>query len=134
MRGTRTGQGLVSFGQTFAAARPVAYTPVATWTGATITTQSGLYLKTPGNLEIWASFVVTAGSPAATLTITIPTGYTASSLTGSLEAAVGTLCSPGFTSQDMLCTAGATLTIKSSGSVSGGAGTWSIHASIPTLT
>lgn len=136
MRATRTGQGLVSFGLSYGSARPIAYTPVVTWTSATITTQTGFYLKTPGLLEVWVSFVVSAGSPAAQVNCTIPTGYTAVTLTGSLDIAIGTLCSPGFTSQDMLATSGATTTIKSSGAVVGSpaTGTWSIHVTIPTLT
>lgn len=136
MRATRTGGGSVSFGQSYGLARPVAYTPVVTWTGNTITTQSGFYLKTPGKLEVWVSFVETVGTAAAIITITIPTGYTAVTMAGSLGAGVGFLCnSANSTSVGFLAAAGATTQIASSNaSTSGVVGTWSGYFSVPTLT
>lgn len=77
MRGTRTGQGLVT-GALFT--RPAAYTPAVTWAGNTIsvpTPPTGLYLKMTGLLIVWARFNISTGGVAGAISISVPTGYTA---------------------------------------------------------
>ena len=115
---------------------PVAYTPVVTWTGNTITTQSGFYMKLPGLLQVWVSFVETAGTVSAALTITIPTGYTAVTMAGSLNASVGRLFQPtGATAYDFVAAAGATTQISAAQATPTGiVATWTGSFIIPTLT
>lgn len=138
-RATRTGQGSVSFGQSYGLARPVAYTPVVTWAGNTITTQSGFYLKLPGMLLVWVSFVETVGTASAALTITIPTGYTAVTQTGSLNTYVGSVSPNTVTAPaiGLVIVAGGTTQVIpqiSSGLATGVVATWFGYVSIPTLT
>lgn len=120
----------------WSATAPTAYTPTVSWPGNTITTQSGFYLKTPGKLEIWVSFVETVGTATAALTITIPGGYTAVTHTGSLSAGVGFLgnLSNANTSYAMLVAAGGTTQIASVANVAGVVTTFIGYFSIPTLT
>lgn len=128
--------GLVT-GQAMGALRPIAYTPVVTWAGNTITTQSGFYLKTMGKLEIWVSFVETVGTATAALTITLPGTYTAVSLAGALNANIGTLCRAGVAGVacGLVATPGATATVTTNTATATGAvDTWFAYASIPTLT
>ena len=113
---------------------PVAYTPVVTWAGNTITTQSGFYLKRPGKLEVWVSFSETAGAANAALTITIPTGYTAVSMTGALTIHVGIVSNSVNNLFAMIATSGATTQIASVTNQTGVVATWMVYASIPTLT
>ena len=127
-RGGRTGQGLV----TGVSNRPIAYSPTVTWAGNTITTQSGFYLKLPGLLLVWVSFVESAGAANNTLTITIPTGYTAVTHTGSLTAGVGTIATLATNNFQMGAAAGATTSIASLSIVTGTVGTYSGFFCIPT--
>ena len=121
------------FGQIMAGGgTPIAYTPVVTWTGNTITTQSGFYLKLPGLLLVWVSFVESAGAANNTLTITIPTGYTAVTHTGSLTAGVGTIATLATNNFQMGAAAGATTSIASLSIVTGTVGTYSGFFCIPT--
>lgn len=116
--------------------RAVAYTPVVTWTGNTITTQSGFYIKEPGKLLVWVSFVESAGTAVASITITIPTGYTAVSMAGGLSTGVGMLSSSiaGGTFVGMVAAAGATTQVVSAATLIGAVATWYISMQIPTLT
>lgn len=118
--------------------RPAAYTPVVTWAGNTITTQSGFYLKLPGLLLVWVSFVETAGTASAAITITIPTGYTAVSMAGALSEMVGyvnpSTVVAATTAQAVFAAAGATTSIATIGAVTGIVTTWSGFFAIPTLT
>lgn len=118
------------------ATSPVAYTPVVTWGANTITTQSGFYLKTPGKLEIWIAFIETVGTTGATITVTIPTGYTAVTLAGSLSPGVGTLCNnANGTMWGFVVVAGATTQITTPAATATAAvATWSGYFNIPTLT
>lgn len=114
---------------------PVAYTPVVTWAGNTITTQSGFWLKSPGLLQVWVSFIETVGTATATITITIPTGYTAVTHTGSLAAGVGRLVqSTNASAADFIVAAGATTQISTVFNATGIVTTWSGYFAIPTLT
>lgn len=54
------------------AGTPMVYAPVVTWTGNTIGTTSGVSLKSPGKLEVWVTFVETAGTTVNLVTVTIP--------------------------------------------------------------
>ena len=134
-RGTRSGSGSVAFGQQFGLARPVAYTPTVTWPSNTITTQSGLYIKMPGMLLVWCSFVVSASVGGAVLTVTIPAGYTASTLAGSLAAGVGvfSLGTASTTNVGMVASSGATTQIQSPIAISATVATWSGFFMIPTV-
>lgn len=114
---------------------PVAYTPVVTWAGNTITTQSGFYLKVPGELHVWASFVESAGTASATITITIPTGYTAITMAGSLATGAGFLGNNAAGSAAyMTAAAGATTQIVSQSVTTAVVGTYFGMFIIPTLT
>lgn len=114
---------------------PIAYTPVVTWTGNTITTQSGFYLKTPGLLQVWVSFVESAGTASAVVTVTIPTGYTAVTMAGSLATAVGTLvCTSNNSIFELSAAAGATTSVATVNTVNGVVTTWLATMQIPTLT
>jgi hypothetical protein len=119
-------------------ARPIAYTPTVTWPGNTITTQSGFYLKTPGLLQVWITFVETAGVANGVLTATIPTGYTAVSMAGALEIAVGFFYVPGNSGATLIgmsAAPGATTQISTSVNNATGASTsWRGIFSIPTVT
>ena len=127
LHGDRIGQG--------AFPRPVAYTPVVTWAGNTITTQSGLYIKTPGKLEVWVSFVETVGTAAAVMTITIPTGYTVATMAGSLAIHAGTVASSVLSTESVLSAAsGATVSVASPATIVGAVATWFAYIALPTLT
>lgn len=130
MRAARTGPGRVT--QQINMGSPVAYTPVVTWAGNTIGTQSGVYIKLPGLLLVWVSFVESAGTAAATCTITIPTGYTVVTLAGSLAVGVGSL--GGGATTHFIAAAGATTQISSLTVASGVVLTWCGFFTIPTLT
>lgn len=136
-RGTRSGSGSVVFSQTYGSARPIAYTPTVTWAGNTITTQSGFYMKTPGKLELWVSFVETAGVVSASLTVSLPTtiSVTAVTHTASISAGVGqfgaSVVSGGI---EMVIAAGGTTQLVSSLASTGAVGTWYGNFTIPTLT
>lgn len=132
-RGARTGQGLSTQYSNLAALRPVAYTPTVTWAGNTITTQSGFYIKTPGMLQVWVSFSETAGSATAAFTITIPAGYTAVTMSGSLTLPVGYVASSQGTFWPIVAASGATSQIGSPINLTGVVATWMVIASIPTL-
>ena len=68
---------------------PLAYTPAITWPGNTISGATGQYIKEAGKLTLWVSFQETAGTASATLTIPLPAGYTAVTLSGSLAINAG---------------------------------------------
>lgn len=113
---------------------PTGYTPTVTWPGNTITTQSGLFLKEPGKLLLWVSFVESAGTANAALTITLPTGFTAASMAGGLSINVGWI---GFATSGQ----GLPVFVAPAASVSiattafaGVVATWSGTFVIPTLT
>lgn len=57
---------------------PIPYTPAITWPGNTIGAVIAQYVRQPGVLSIWGTFVESAGTANATLTIPLPTGFTAS--------------------------------------------------------
>lgn len=132
MRAKRSGQGLVTVAP-WGASRPIAFTPVVTWPGNTITTQSGFYVKVPGELHVWVSFVETAGTASAVLTITIPPGYTAVTMAGSLSVCVGQICSTNVGVIPLFAAAGATTSIATP-VTNGSVATWSGTFIIPTLT
>lgn len=113
---------------------PSAYTPVVTWAGNTITTQSGFYLERPGLLQVWVSFVESAGTATAAVTITIPTGYTAVTMAGSLSVVVGTLARITNIGQinQVIVAAGATTQVATTASAVGAVDTWSAFMQIPT--
>lgn len=115
---------------------PVAYPVVVTWAGNTIGTQSGFYIKLPGLLLVWVSFVESAGTANAALTITIPTGYTAVTQTGSLAAMAGSIGRLGAGSLTQLQVAAGATTQVSTGAntIIGVVDTWAAYLSIPMLT
>lgn len=116
---------------------PIAFTPVVTWAGNTITTQAGLYLKTPGLLQLWISFVETVGTAAAVLTVTVPTGYTAATVIAATATQVGSFSRSGATGSiyPMWASPGALTQITSiSAGTAGVVDTWSGYFAIPTLT
>lgn len=134
-RGLRTGQGLVTAGQTTGTLRPIAYTPAVVWAGNTITTQSGFYLKTPGLLQVWVSFIETVGTATAAVSISLPAGYTAVSLAGPLNAGVGIMFRNGLANViwGITVAPGATATAGIP-SATGVVDTWVATMQIPTLT
>ena len=110
-------------------ARPIAYTPVVTWGAATIAAATGVYLKTPGLLQVWVSFQDTAGVAGATLTITTPAGYTAA-----LTTYVGQVVGNTGNVAQLWVTAGAFSQIASLTAPTPVVTTWSGTFVIPTTT
>lgn len=125
------------FGQIMAGGgTPVAYAPTVTWAGNTITTQSGFYLKTPGLLLVWVSFVESAGTAVAVLTISLPTGYTAVTHTGSLASSVGMVARATTIGANtaLQAAAGALTQVITGATVTGAVDTWVAFMQIPTTT
>lgn len=115
---------------------PQAYTPTVTWPGNTITTQSGFFLKLPGLLLVWVTFVESAGTATAVCTITIPTGYTAVSMAGAVNTGVGSMCRGDATVAvfPIIAAPGATTSISTAVGLPGAVATWAGYFAIPTLT
>lgn len=133
MRATRSGQGMVT--ATAPAPRPFLYVPTVAWAGNTIAGATGAYIKMPGLLILWISFQETVGSAAAALTVTLPTGYTAITLAGSLASGVGYFgCTNGVTYVGMSAVAGTSTQIISNGTPGGAVGTFNGMFIVPTLT
>lgn len=130
MRAKRTGQGLITVANAYG--KPIAYTPTVTWPGNTITTQSGFYIKEPGKLLVWVAFLETVGTASATLTITLPGGYTAVSMAGAFTINVGSVSNGANATVQMYAAPGATTSIASNTST-GAVAVWSGFFVIPTL-
>ena len=109
---------------------PIAYTPAITWPGNTIGTVAGQYIKMPGCLLLWVSFVESAGTASATLTIPLPAGYIAVTQNGSLASGVGAITTgAGAVLYGLTAAAGGTsMTATATGSVN----TWTGMFVVPT--
>ena len=64
------------------------YTPTITHPGATFSAPTGSYIKLPGCLLLWAAYSVSVGA-AASANITLPAGYTVTTLPGVGTMTVG---------------------------------------------
>jgi len=105
----------------------IAYTPTVTQAGATITVPSAFYMRVGNVGFLWGNYNVTVGA-AATVTISLPAGWTASI---ALVVAVGQVA-PLVAAGAVLETATAT-TIATGAAVTSSTGTWVFGATVPLL-
>lgn len=124
---------MVSFNQTYGIVRPVVYTPTITWTNQTVTTPTGSFLKTPGQVTVWGTFIISGTGAAGICTISLPTGYTVNATGGAIQIAVGVVGSTTVGPYTLgALTAGTTVT--SLFTVAPGLGNYGFQIIVPTIT